>query len=205
MGIQLITAATLEPITVAEAKLQCQIDTSDFDTLLPLLIAAARQKAENYMDAAIMQRTVEMTLDAFPEAEIRLEQPVAWNKLHGGLGAVACPVSITSVNYVDTAGATQTLAGSAYSLDLSVWPFYLLPAVDTEWPDTRDQANAVTIRYQLGYDATSKVPADIRAWLLMTVDFMFANRESMVLDGKVAEIPNRWTDALLDPYRVFEV
>ena len=115
--------------------------------------------------------------------------------LHGGICAV----------YVDDAGATQTLSGSAYTLETSIWPFYVLPAYLTDWPDTRDQANAVTVRYTLGYDATTKVPGDIRGWLLMTVAFLFAQREAMVVDGRVSEIPNRYTDSMLDPYRVFRV
>lgn len=201
MGLKVFTPAAIEPITLAEAKLQCQIDTTDWDTLLPLLIAAARAKAENYMGAAIMQRTLDQTLDAFPDAEIALEQPPAWNNTV----PLACPLSISSITYVDDAGTTQTLAGAAYTLDTSIWPFYVLPAFDTEWPSTRDQANAVTVRYVLGYSSQAAVPGDIRGWLLMTVAFLFAQRESIMMDGRVSEIPSRWTDAMLDPYRVFRV
>ena len=46
MGLKVVTPAGSEPISVTEAKLQCQIDTTDWDTLLPLLIAAARAKVE---------------------------------------------------------------------------------------------------------------------------------------------------------------
>lgn len=206
MGIRLITAATLEPITVAEAKANANDDGTENDAVLwPLLIAAARERAEQYMGAVIMQRDLEQTLDAFPDAEIEIDTPPAWNKMHGGLGAVACPLSVIQLQYVDAAGTTQTLAGSEYRLDESVWPFYVLPAVDTAWPATRDQANAVLLRYRAGYDAQAKVPPAVRGWLLMTTAFLFANREAMVVDGRVAEIPNRFVDAALDPYRLWRV
>lgn len=203
MGLKVITPATLEPVTVAECKLQCHVDSGDttWDTHFPLLIAAARQKAENYMGAAIMARELEQTLDEFPEADIRLERPPAWTPDV----PQACPLAITSVKYIDEAGVEQTVAGTNYTLDTSVWPFFLLPAVDVDWPSPRAQANAVAVRYTVGYDAAAKVPGDLRAWLLMTVAFLFAQRETMVLDGKIAEIPSRYVDAMLDPYRVFLV
>ena len=45
----------------------------------------------------------------------------------------------------------------------------------------------------------------MRAWLLLTAAFIYAQREVMVLGGKVAEIPARFVDSLLDPYRLFKV
>lgn len=191
MGLKLHTAATTEPITLAQLKAQCRVDSSDDDAVLTLAIAAARAKAENYTGTAIISQIWEQTLDAFPEAEIELLKP---------------PVTaINAVTYIDANGAAQTLSSAAYALDASTFPGWLLPAYDTSWPDTRDQANAVTIRYTAGYADAAAVPGDMRAWLLMTAAFIYAQREVMVLGGKVAEIPSRFCDSLLDPYRVFKV
>lgn len=214
MGFKFVSAISTEPLSLAEARAQCNITAGDttFDTELGLYIAAARAKAENYMGAFIMQRTYDMTLDEFPsssqswsawlggQADIGFRPP-AWNDSC----VVPIPLSVTSVKYIDEAGVEQTLAGSAYTLDDSNWPFWLLPAVDTEWPATRAQANAVTIRVVNGYDAQSKIPGDVRAWLLLTVGFLFAHREAFDTTGKVAEIPSRFVDSLLDPYRLFTV
>lgn len=191
MGLKLITLPATEPITLAQLKAQCRVDTSDDDAVLTLAIAAARAKAENYTGTAIISQVWEQTLDAFPEAEIELLKP---------------PVTIiNAVTYIDASGAAQTLAGSAHALDAGTFPGWLLPAYDTSWPDTRDQANAVTIRYTTGYADANSVPGDMRAWLLLTAAFIYAQREVMVLGGKVAEIPARFVDSLLDPYRVFKV
>lgn len=191
MGLKLITPPAAEPISLAELKLQCRVDTTDDDTLLGLFIQAARAKAENYTGTSLMVQTWDQTLDAFPEAEIELLRP---------------PVTaITSVTYVDALGATQTLLSTLYTLDAATFPGWLLPAFDSPWPDTRDQANAVTIRYATGYANAAAIPGDVRAWLLMTAAFLYTQREVMVLGGKVAEIPSRFIDALLDPYRVFKV
>ena len=75
MGLKLITAAGSEPITLAQLKAQCRVDTSDDDAVLTLAIAAARAKAENYTGTAIISQTWEQTLDAFPEAEIEILKP----------------------------------------------------------------------------------------------------------------------------------
>lgn len=191
MGLKLITAAITEPITLAQLKAQCRVDTTDDDAVLTLAIQAARAKAENYTGTAIISQVWDQTLDAFPEAEIELLKP---------------PVTtINSVTYVDAAGATQTLPGASYSLDAATFPGWLLPAYGNEWPDTRDQANAVTIRFTTGYADANSVPGDMRAWLLLTAAFIYAQREVMVLGGKVAEIPARFVDSLLDPYRLFKV
>lgn len=191
MGLKLITAASAEPITLAQLKAQVRQDTTDDDAVLTLAIAAARAKAENYTGTAIISQTWEQTLDEFPEAEIELLKP---------------PVtSITSLSYVDTTGATQVISSGNYTLDAATFPGWVLPAYGTEWPATRDQANAVAIRYTTGYVDANAVPADMRAWLLLTAAFIYAQREVMVLGGKVAEIPARFVDSLLDPYRVFKV
>lgn len=186
-GLRRISAAATEPVTLAELKLQCRVDTTDDDLLLGMFIAAARAKAENYTGTALITQTWEQTLDAFPPAQIELLRP---------------PVAtITSVTYVDELGATQTLSSSLYTLDASTYPGWLLPAFNTEWPDTQDSANAVTIRYVSG---GASAPDDVKAWILMTAAFMYTQREAMVLGGKIAEIPARFIDSLLDPYRVYK-
>jgi uncharacterized phiE125 gp8 family phage protein len=191
MGMTLTAAPAVEPISLAELKLQARIDYSDEDALLALIIAAARAKCESYTGRSLITQTWAQMLDEFPAFEIELLRP---------------PVTaINSVTYIDTAGATQTLSSPLYTLDAATHPGWLLPAYATDWPDTRDQANAVTITYVCGYASAAAIPADLRAWLLLTAAFLYAQRETMVLDGKVAEIPGRFIDSLLDPYRVFRM
>lgn len=194
MGLRLITAPAVEPISVAELKVHARgIDDAIEDALLAIFIKHARERAEAITATALVTQTWEQTLDAFPEAEIELLKP---------------PVTaITSVKYIDTAGVEQTIAGANYLLETSAerFPGWLLPAYGYEWPETRDQANAVVIRYATGYPDAASVPAPIRAWCLLTAAFLYANREAFVVDGKVTEVPGRFVDGMLDPYRVFKV
>jgi uncharacterized phiE125 gp8 family phage protein len=191
VGLKLITAPTVEPLTLDQVKAQCRIDTADEDALLALYISAARAKAENYTGAALISQTWEQTLDEFPCAEIELLKP---------------PVTaIESVTYVSPAGSPVVLPGTEYSLDASTFPGWLLPAAGATWPTTLDCANAVTIRYTTGYANAASIPADLRAWLLLTAAYLYAQREVMVMSERVAEIPALFIDSLLDPYRVFKL
>jgi uncharacterized phiE125 gp8 family phage protein len=201
MGLKLITAPTLEPITVAELKAQCRIDTADEDALLAVIIAAARAKAESYTGAAIMQQTWEQALDGFPCAEIEVLKPAAWS----GSSTAANPFTLTSISYLDEAGATQTLGNTLYVADVGTFPSWVLPKFDTSWPATSGAANSVTLRYTVGYTVPTLVPGDMRAWLLLTAAYLYAQREAMVTIDRVAEIPARFVDSLIDPYRVFKV
>ena len=190
MSLKLISAPGVEPITLAEAKAHLRVEHDAEDSLIAMLIAAARQSAEQRLGRALIHQTWELILDAFPCAEIKLPKP---------------PVaSITSIVYLDANGDEQTLAGTAYTLDADLLPGWVLPAYGTEWPATLDSANALRVRFVAGYGADgSAVPAPIRQWMLITLGTFYANREAVV-GGTLAELPTRFVDGLLDPYLIIE-
>src|SRR5512139_1421702 len=66
MGVKLITAPTSEPVTLAEAKLQCRVDISTDDTLIGNLITAAREWCEAHDWRVYMPQTWELYLDDWP-------------------------------------------------------------------------------------------------------------------------------------------
>ena len=110
--------------------------------------------------------------------------------------------SVQSITYIDEAGATQTLAPSAYVLDDVTAPGWVLPVLDTDWPTTQDTVNAVRVRFTTGYGAAGDVPAGIKAWILLRVGTLYRFREEFQA-GTVAELPGGFVDRLLDPYRVY--
>lgn len=192
MGLITITPAAAEPVTLAEARVQCNVEDTVHDAALSACIAGARARCEGITAKALIWRTVEQNLDAFPA--------VGELKLRGAPAA-----SVVSVSYTDEAGAVQTMAPGTYTLDATdpnePW---LLPAYGTTWPATLDAVNAVRVRYVAGFGATgASVPADIRTWLLMTVAYLFSQREALDATGKVAAIPGRFVDGMLDPWRVY--
>lgn len=152
MTLKLIQGPAIEPVTLAEAKLACRIDGTEFDAVLPGLITTARRFAEAELNRSIITQTWERVLDAFPEDEIEL----GWPTVQG----------IVSVGYVDTSGASTNLATNLYSLDVDTMPGWLLPADGTSWPDTYDTTNAVRVRFLAGYGSeTSYVPEEIKTYI----------------------------------------
>lgn len=184
-----ITAPAAEPISLAEAKLQCRVDGSADDALLGILITAAREQAENELGRALITQTRELVLDEFPDACVLRGAPVQ---------------SVASVKYLDTAGVEQTLNPADTLLDKDSSPGYLVPAYGKAWPVTYAVPNAVRVRFVCGYgDAGSDVPESIRHWMLIAIATWYAHRES-IQAGQVVGLPDRFWHRLLDPYRIYE-
>jgi|GEM_PF-772945 len=174
MTVKVITAPAAA-LSLEQLRRHCKIDpptsANDADTDLSAALAAARATCEHHTGTSIGQQTLELALAAFPEAGIPLPR-----------GPVT---SITSVTYLDAAGASQVLSSGAYRLNDYVTPQELLPAVGTEWPATFDDVNAVKIRYVAG--ATTLDGAVAQA-LRLLAGLYFDNRNAAD-KGALTEIP----------------
>ena len=199
MSITTITPPAALAVSMADARLQCRRETDDtsLDALITRYIQGAAAECEAITHCALMEQTLEQTLDAFPaEGDIRLKRP---------------PVrSIVSVTYVDAAGVTQTLPPEAYTLNATgddrVRSWWLLPAEGTTWPATRAVVDAVRIRMVCGLatsDAT--VPADIGIWLLLAIAYLGTQAEAIDTTGRASTLPERWHARKLDPYIQYDL
>jgi uncharacterized phiE125 gp8 family phage protein len=191
MSLKLISVSGAEPVTLSQAKLACRVDsdiTAD-DALITLLIKAARGDAEQQLGRAIVTAQYERALDAFPCGGIELAWPTV--------------ASVDSVQYVDTAGTLQSLAGAAYTLDNRQDRGWCLPAYGTDWPTTLDTANAVRVTFTSGWAEGGAVPEDVQAWILMRVATLYKFRESVAAGVSVSELPRSHGDGLLDKWRVY--
>ena len=161
------------------------INTTD-DPLLGMLITAARIAAEMETRRALITQTIDLYLDAFSD-EIKLP-PIQ---------------SVTSITYVDLAGDTQTISAADYIVDSKSEPCRITPAYSLSWPSTREQTNAVTVRFVAGYGAAADVPAGIKNWMLMRIATLWETRTELMIDARgMVQIPASFIDGLLDPYRV---
>ena len=138
MSLALVVGPAAEPISLAEAKRHLRIDDTSSDTHVAALIMAARDHVETYCRRALITRTLDWRLDHFPAS--------------GSLYLPSPPLrSVTSITYVDTAGATQTWTSTLWTSDIYSEPGRIQPAYGEVWPSTREQPNAATIRFKAGY------------------------------------------------------
>ena len=190
MTLKLIQSPGAEPLTVVEAKQHLRVEHSVDDALIGALITVARQRCEHETQRALVNQVWERVLDGFPGVELLLGRP---------------PVrQVQSITYLDAAGDSQTLPSASYVLDADAEEGWVLPAADEVWPETADSVNAVRVRFEAGYgDTGAAVPAALRQWMLLQVGALYAFRESIAAGASIHELPGRFVDSLLDPYRVF--
>jgi uncharacterized phiE125 gp8 family phage protein len=148
-----------EPLTLAQARLQCRIDAEGSppshpdDDLLAAFVAVAREQVERFTGRALRYQRLRVALDEFEDVIDLPYSPV---------------LAIESVSYVDTSGATVSVDAADYRLDVRTVPARLAPAVGTTWPDVADTTGAIEIVYTAGYptggspDAHALVRAPLR-------------------------------------------
>jgi len=187
------TAATYTD-NIADSALGAQAPTTNttLDPLLTRFITTARQQAEQSLKRYLVTQTLDAYFKDFPRGhERRFYLP---------------PLSsVTSITYTDIDGATQTLAASQYVVDSISRPARIEEAYGVTWPSTRDQMNAVKIRFVAGYGAAADVPACIKDWMLVQINTMWETRTQFTIStGRAAltQIPNQYIDSIMDAERV---
>lgn len=197
MALHLVTAPVVEPVTLAEIKAQCRVDHDDENELLNSLIVAARETVETLTGRALMTQTWDWKFHEFPEHDEGLTIP---------LGQVT---SITSITYLDTAGASQTWSSSDYRTDIPTGPKAALariePGYGISYPSTYDVMNAIAVRFVAGYGSTPEtVPSSLCHAIKLLVAHWYQNREAIVVSigGTATELP-LGVSALIWPYKVF--
>jgi uncharacterized phiE125 gp8 family phage protein len=187
---QVTVEPAAEPVTTAEAKAHLRVTSSDDDTYIGVLIQAAREMAEVYMNRAIVTQTIAAVYDEFKPT---MKLPF------GGC------TSIVSITYLDDDGQSQTASTSLYGVDTVRTPAVVYLKHGQEWPSTYAQRSAVTVTYLAGAIPASgsptenNVPARIKQAILMMVADLYENREAQTAGYKVETNPA--VQSLLYPLR----
>jgi uncharacterized phiE125 gp8 family phage protein len=183
------TAPAVEPVTLAEAKAHCRVDTSDDDTYIGTLITAARQWVEEYLDRSLIHTQWTVRMDSFPY-EIELPRPPI---------ATAGTTTAVSLTYTLGDDSTATLSTSSYRVDRDSTPGVVRQLRSGTWPANLDDYNAVQVTYWAGYGATgASVPAAIRHAILMLVSHWYETRGASVATGAVPQDVPFGVTSLLD-------
>jgi uncharacterized phiE125 gp8 family phage protein len=167
-----VTAPAGRPVTLEEAKAHLRVDGTAEDTLIERAIDAATA----YIDGprgighALVEQQWDLRLDCFP-----------WGRIVLPLNPVR---TVDEITYTDTAGTTQTLDASRYIVSAEREPATIEPEYNENWPSTRLVADAVKVRFTVGYEPGSgsppdygaNVPNDLKAAVLWLTAHIYENR-----------------------------
>ncbi|MET4634976.1 head-tail connector protein [Kaistia defluvii] len=185
MHVTVVTPPGAEAIvTLADAKQHLRVDSSDEDILIQGLISAACEWIDGpngWVGRSFGKQTLEARFSRFDCDFIALPY-----------GPV---IEVGSIKYLDTSGTEQTMPGTGWG-KLSDGRVAL--TASGSWPALYSNAEAVRVTYDAGY-AEGKVPAAVRAAVLLTVDYLFQNRGASVDEALTAGA----VLALLSPYRAW--
>lgn len=162
-----------EPIHLDEAKLHCRVEldfTAD-DALIGALITAARSQVEASTTRRLVTRGLRATMSGFP-CEIELQSPAR---------------KVTSVSYLDEAGATQTVDSDDYVVDLATLPAIIINAFEAIWPVTYEHPAAVTVDYITGHG--TKFTADQSTETLTAANHPFADGDPVQVFNSGGALP----------------
>lgn len=154
-----------EPITLADAKVQCRIpaEVLDEDGLVLDYIKAARELGEGHTGRGWLTQTWVLTCDDWHEVAVL---PMA-----GPLQ------SVSSVKYYDINGTLQTLGPSTYVVDTASVPGRVLLATGQSWPSLQCRESwRIEVTYVVGHTTTASIPHGYKAGTRLMVDHLWENR-----------------------------
>ncbi|MGP8437179.1 head-tail connector protein [Paraburkholderia fungorum] len=176
MPLQLISAPTVEPLSLAEAKLHLRVDIDDDDMLIGALIAAARDYAQGETHKQMVSARWKQVLDSFPGPSlIGIPYGRPYTLPGHAIYLQRAPViRVVSIQYLDMTGTVQTMPDTDYTVDYSSEPVRITPVFGQIWPIPLPQIGAVWVNFDAGYAAP--IAADVgsgtisaRGWMPLAV------------------------------------
>jgi hypothetical protein len=208
---------TLEPVTLAEAKLHLRVDIDDDQSLIASLITAARIMCEGQVARSFLATTWDLYLDHFLHragtrgsgglsgfgwtgAGYTAGMPWMISKFPDSPEIVLPRGAMTTVSYVkyyDRDGVQQTVDTSVYTVSPGA-PGRISTSSCQFWPCAQHRLDAINVRFVAGYGATAdSVPANVKAAIKLLIGHYYEHREE-VSDLQTFQVPSAVT-ALLSP------
>ena len=161
-----ITGPAVTPISLAEAKAQMRVESSDDDAIIQRLIASAVAfvDAQGALGKAMITQTWGQWLSPNP------------GTVYLSLGPVQ---SVSAIKYYDLDGALQTATLADFNVFGTPNRISVSPKSGKAWPVTQTRDDAIKIEYIIGYGSSSaSVPETVRHALMMLVAHWYDMRET---------------------------
>jgi uncharacterized phiE125 gp8 family phage protein len=185
-----LTAPTVEPVTLTEAKAHLRVTTTSEDALISSLIASAREEVEAATGIALITQDWRLYLDAWPSS--------------GVVRLTKHPVQqVNLVTVYDHAGAPTSSTPSAAYLDRASRPARFARPDTTGSPSAA--MNGIEIDFRAGFGSTGvDVPDGLKRAILLLVSFWFEHRGTGQSSGQDAVWPDGF-ERIINRYRRLEL
>jgi uncharacterized phiE125 gp8 family phage protein len=151
---QTVPPPPTEPVTLAEAKRQCNVFHDDDDPFFGHLIAVARAHVEGYCSWLLGVREIDLVATEWSDLATFPLQPV---------------IDVTAISFSDADGERQTVDDAIYTLRNGC--VALVPG--HSWP-TKMTGSEVTVAVKVGENG---VPAPVKHAMLLMISDMYERRE----------------------------
>lgn len=178
------TAPVIEPVTVDEVKTFARIDGTDEDTLLTGFIKAVREAMENYLGRALIEQTIKMTMDFWPNTVVKLPMPPL--------------ISITQVVTLDEDDTETVYSSDNYYVHTLTTPGEIVIKHGATPPTNTDRYyGGYRVDYKAGYGAAATdVPQSILEAIKLWCSIYYETRT-------LTEIPPNQVLSIIDQnYRI---
>lgn len=206
--LRLITDATAEPLSLADAKLYARVDQTAEDSMIASLITAARRRIERDTGLALLTQTWVALWDRWPHADNRGLATPWWD------GVREMPINIlaqtdvieihkrpfacvTQIQLRSAYGDYTTVDPSIYFTERSNYEGRVIRVLGTMWPIVvMAPSGAINVTFTCGFDAIGlPVPDDLVTAMRILVKHWYDNRD-MVTDGRFGDTPHGYGELL---------
>ena len=163
-------AATLWPITLADAKEHLRVSGTDEDVLIANVIKAASDQIGEMSGRVLSAETWTVASACF----------------YGRVTLPKSPITAaTAIQYYDAAGALQNAVTSDFNVFIGEDYSMIEPKPGAAWPTAQPRPDAVRITFTAGY---AICPFALRAAMLLLIGHLYSNREATVVGATVAKL-----------------
>jgi uncharacterized phiE125 gp8 family phage protein len=192
MPLILTAGPSAEPISLAEAKAHCRVDSDAEDMLIASLVLAARLHIERCLDVALISQSWSLYFDRWPDGK-HVELPLA-------------PLlSIEAVRLYGPTGSSVALDPDLFDVDAFSRRPRLRRRDGQSWPLPGRCLNGIEIAFTAGYGpAPEDVPMPLRLALKLLVAHWHEAREPVLL-GETADPVPASIASLMGPYHAVKL
>ncbi len=170
------TGPQVEPVTMDEVKAMAEVDGTRFDTLLETYIKAAREAVEDHLKKVLIEQTLVLSLDWWPEP-LKLPRPPL--------------ISVVEVRTLTEEGVETAYSSDNYFVRTDTLPGQVVIKTGVTPPINTDRYHGgFEVEYKAGYGSDpDEVPARVRHGIMLLATHLLENPSASIAGAIIAEVP----------------